>query len=92
MAVSMQIGNTDGKLTQAEWSDFVIRVKDFLDANGAEIHFFGAPPNYERWQNAAWIFNATATDIGEIRLGITQLRSQYGQDSVAWLEGATQFI
>jgi len=90
VTVSLQIGNSDDKLTQKEWASFVRDIKEALMVNEAFVHFFGAPSNYEEWQNAAWVFNVSETS--DLKSEIAKIRMKYDQDSVAWLEGETEFI
>lgn len=39
---TIQIGNSDDKLTQSEWSDFVSAIKDAVQRFSERIHFLAA--------------------------------------------------
>jgi hypothetical protein len=89
--ITLQIGNSDGKLTQGQWAAFVQEIRGLLGCLlPGQLHFFGVSAGYEEWQNAAWVFN---TDEGDwIKDHVEVIRAKYHQDSAAWTEGETSFI
>lgn len=96
MTVTIQIGNTDNKLTQAEWSAFVKLVGDYIERyvedRAAEIHFFASSAGHAPWQNAAWIVSITADYAPLLRADIITARVKFRQDSAAWTTGETSFV
>lgn len=96
MTVTIQIGNSDNKLTQAEWSDFVKLVGDYLaryvEDRAAEIHFFASSAGHAPWQNAAWVVAITAEHEAALRADIGIARRKFRQDSAAWTTGETSFV
>jgi hypothetical protein len=92
MTVTIQIGNSDDKLTQSEWHTFVRFVRNVIDSEGIEVHFFGASANYDRWQNAAWVVNCNDSTAKRLKQTLAEIREQFEQDSIAWTEGETQLI
>ncbi len=92
MTVTIQIGNSDDKLTQAEWAAFVNTVRSTALRFSDEIHFFGASSNYERWQNAAVIIECKETNREALRFQLKEIKAHWRQDSIAWTEGVTEFI
>lgn len=93
ITITLQIGNSDDKLTQAEWHRYVEAVRELLEGRpGVAVHFFGAPPTWTPWQNAAWVFAAEPDALPALREALAEIRARYLQDSVAWTEGATEFI
>lgn len=91
--ITIQVGNSDDKLTQREWSEFVIEVNNLIDTHASNVHFFGAPSNWLVWQNVAWVIqfdDAVVQDVFQETL--RAIRTKYNQDSVAWTEGDTVFI
>lgn len=91
--VTIQIGNSDNKLTQEGWADFVRKVRVSLDfVHGVRVHFFGASTGYEPWQNAAWVVECPDYSLHLLRMRLVSIRKEFSQDSVAWTEGATEFV
>jgi len=52
MIVYISIGNSDDKLTQAQWHEFVREVDDLLVTRTVHGRWFAAPD--VPWQNACW--------------------------------------
>jgi hypothetical protein len=96
MTITIQIGNTDDKLTQAEWSDFVALVHDYIERyvedRAASVHFFGVSADYERWQNAVWVVLLMDEQEPSLRADISTARRKFRQDSAAWTTGETSFV
>jgi hypothetical protein len=90
--VSLQIGNGDGKLSQAQWHAFVVEMKRLVERHSAKVHFFGAPENWREEQNVAFIFDIEAASTENLKSGVTHLRKHFGQESAAWTQGNTLFI
>ncbi len=90
--VSLQIGNGDDKLSQSDWHNFVVATQKLVESRCAKLHFFGAPENWCRQQNVAFIFDLSEDSIEELKAEIRALRKQYQQESAAWTEGKTIFI
>ena len=93
MIVYVSIGNSDDKLTQAEWSSFVARVANEVGAYATVVHgAWYSLPN-ARWQNACWCLGFdSALAVEDIREALTEARKEYRQDSVAWAVAETEFI
>lgn len=92
LTITVQIGNSDDKLTQREWFEFHQRVRQYIRRDCAKVHFDGAPIATAPWQNAAFVFEASAAQAMEIRMVLKSVRKSYRQDSIAWTEGATAFV
>jgi hypothetical protein len=90
MYITVSIGNTDNKLTQQSWNDFVEHVASEIQREG-NIHFFGGAPNWERWQNVAWIVEV-GDDWDILRERLLKIRELYKQDSIFVLEGKGLFL
>ena len=90
--VYVSIGNSDDKLTQAEWSNYVIEMLARVVSIGRTHGDWYSPP-FTRYQNACWCieFNSAA-DIAEAREVATEIRQKYRQDSVAWAVATTEFL
>ena len=90
--ICIQIGNSDDKLTQAQWAEFVRLVKLHVTRYCRELHFSGASANWEPWQNASWVFTCDDNAVDDFKVVLTALRKEFKQNSIAWLEGETRFI
>lgn len=92
MIVNIAIGNTDDKLTQFEWSQFWRSVDDVVRRYANVVHgAFLSTPN-SQYQNASWTFEINDVQAKNLRVWLTTIRKHYNQDSVAWLQGETEFI
>lgn len=90
--VVIQIGNTDNKLTQQEWSRFVHTVNCHiaemrLDAN---VYFRGSSPGDAPWQNYCWVL--TAESLNDLQSRLARLAHAFRQDSIALTVGDTEFV
>lgn len=90
--ITIQIGNSDDKLSQVKWSEFVSDVENAIHQVADRIHFFGSPPSVARWQNATWVASVSEHHIHALKAEIKSIRTYFNQDSAAWTEGETQFI
>lgn len=90
--IVIQIGNSDDKLSQAEWAQFVEAVAYAVNAYALEVHFNGFSPPQEKWQNAAWV--AVCDEAATLELGreLKRTRAHFRQDSVAFTIGDTKMI
>lgn len=99
MIVYISIGNSDDKLTQRSWSQFVEVVQSALDgtvaAGHATVHGSWRSPSDAPWQNACWCveFPPDRFAVEPLRELLTGLTSDYRQDSIAWAEvKTTEFL
>ena len=90
--ITLQIGNSDDKLTQKEWSIFVARINTEVRDEAYQVHFFAPSVGYNEWQNAAWIFSCEPTPLLRLKDIVTAIREKFNQDSAAWTEGETEFV
>ena len=90
--VTLQIGNSDDKLTQREWAAFVEDIAHEINVLAKHVHFCGFSPGDAPWQNACWVFELEADRENELKARVTEHRSRFKQDPVAWTEGRTAFV
>lgn len=97
------IGNSDDKLSQAQWAQFTGEFVETIRIQADEIHgvWWSAPDT--PWQNCCVGFSIedetlppecapTARELGRNRIellkrSLTKLREFYGQEAVAWVVG-----
>lgn len=93
MTTIVQIGNSDNKLTQVEWSEFVHEVGKVLTNRGGPIHFHGCSHGAARWQNAAWVAEIVSPkNLEDVRTDLRIIARQFRQDSIALTTGNTEFV
>ena len=92
-AITVQIGNSDDKLSQKKWSMFVGEIDTEIRNATSQIHFTGYSIPSAPWQNAAWVFVVENEKTKEwLMRRVAEIREMYKQDSVAWTEGETSFL
>lgn len=92
MIVCIQIGNSDDKLTQKDWSDYVQRMQSIVATYAAEIHFSGTSEGSKPWQNACWVLSIPSRAIDRFEEKVVAVRERFNQESVAITTGSTRFI
>jgi len=91
--ITVQIGNSDNKLTQRLWHLYVLRVNILIEQYANMVHFSGGSSNWEPWQNYCWvIYIKLGSSREELKSELEHARKKYNQDSIAWVEGTTEFI
>ncbi len=92
-AVHVSIGNTDGKLTHAEWAEFYRLADELLTATVATAtsgrwHSLPATP----YVNACWAVEVPPEHVDALKGVLGELGRKFRQESIAWLAGETEFI
>ncbi len=90
--VTVQIGNSDDKLTQERWAKFNGFVNYAIARRAHKIHFSGHSNSVAPWQNSAWVFEIEKERADMLLHDLATLCEMFSQDSIAWTEGETQFI
>jgi hypothetical protein len=91
--VYVSIGNSDDKLTQAEWSEFCTRTLGFLQGEASRVHAVWYSRPDAPFQNAAICFEVDLEQQEEPIKGVLrQLAAAYDQDSIAWAIAQTEFL
>lgn len=87
---TLQIGNTDNKLTQQEWSEYVAKIIRVVKKFSDELYFSGGSSNWEPWQNYCIVFSLITDEKLNIFMEmIVEIKDEYKQDSVALTIGST---
>jgi len=90
--VTVQIGNSDDKLTQSQWHHFVTSITARINADAHEIHFHACSNGSDPWQNSAWIFDISPVNIENLKDFLSRKCRNFNQDSITWTQGETEFI
>ena len=92
MNVVISIGNSDNKLTQLQWSDYVSEVEDLIYKSYCRIHFFAGSETYKPWQNVLWLLEFNEVYLPMLEAELKVIRERYNQDSVAIMIGKVKLI
>lgn len=92
MIATIQIGNSDDKLPQSEWSAYVNELASAIKGDGLQIHFFGSSEGSQPWQNACWVVAIRELEVAPMLAEIKRIRQKYRQDSVAFTLGDVRMI
>jgi 2-iminoacetate synthase ThiH len=93
MTVVVQVGNSDNKLTQVQWSRFVRDVRQIVKEFATRVFFQGGSSWDAPWQNACWVFECYDEHLfEEFKQELAVCRDSYRQEAVAVLSGYTDFI
>lgn len=90
--IFVSIGNSDDKLAQQEWAEFVAAVDDLIQHFAPQIYgvFYSDPAS--PYQNACWSFGIDDRPARVLRKSLQSLRKKFRQDSIAWNPSMTEFI
>lgn len=87
------IGNSDGKLTQREWSKFVKEMDRLIRYVARPLYGWWHSLPDAPWQNATVAFMIDVERLGWLRKEVHELRQEFRQDSVAWaVAPVTEFV
>jgi hypothetical protein len=92
LLISVQAGNSDNKLTQQEWAEFVSELGGILAVHEIGRHFFGGSEAYAPWQNVCWVCEMNPESLESLRGQLRQSRMHYRQTSVCLLVGKAEFV
>ena len=90
--ISILIGNSDDKLSQKQWAEFVDNVEFWIKKFCSSIHFSGGSANNLPWQNYCFVFEVEADKEIWIKANLAEIKIKYNQDSIAWIDGQTIFL
>lgn len=95
MTITIQIGNSDDKLPQAQWACFFDQVAEEILASKLPVHFSASSAGHHTWQNACWVVQCDEfayVTANTLKAKLIKIRGHYNQDSIAWTEGVTKFV
>lgn len=90
--MAVLIGNSDDKLSQAEWAQFVRSVLDTVCGSADNVHFEGHTPQASPRQSVAVVFEISTDKRHELQGNLKDIKREFRQDSIAWVEGTTLFL
>jgi len=93
--ITVLIGNSDDKLPQRQWYNFVREMENCIRHFANEFHFSGGSDCKSLYQNYCFVFDMEPCEkmISKLKFSVKDIRKFYGQDSVALLSSdETEFI
>lgn len=87
--VTIQIGNSDDKLSQSQWAHFCSAVKQQIEAHAFRVHFCGGSEADAPWQNMCWVIEIQPMNTNSLKDVLRNVANSYGQESIAWTSGET---
>ncbi|MCU1687848.1 MAG: hypothetical protein JWQ81_8587 [Amycolatopsis sp.] len=84
ITVYVSIGNSDDKLTQRSWYDFVRDYRRAMHSHAKQVYGEWYSASDSEYQNACMAVAVPADWVGALRCQLTKMRTYYDQDSVAW--------
>lgn len=93
ITVYASIGNSDDKLPQFAWSAFVGDFADAIERPAERIHGMWFSASDSPYQNACVCFEIGAALAEDLKAQLAEIRTRYGQDSIAWaVVSETEFV
>lgn len=90
--VYVSIGNSDDKLPQKRWSEFLFETDVTIREEAEAVHGMWYSRPDSPWQNACWCVEISNTGAEELKLKLAHVAYEFQQDSIAWARAATEFI
>lgn len=87
------IGNSDDKLSQADWSVFIEEFRTAMRRYAEQVYGNWLSEPSDRYQNACMAIEVSPGSIGALKMDLGEVRKAYSQDSVAFVVAErTEFI
>ncbi|MEV4846118.1 hypothetical protein AB0K20_23235 [Micromonospora matsumotoense] len=97
--VYISIGNSDDKLSQADWHRYYTEVAQAVQraasATLGQLHGQWVSEPASAWQNACWALQlpVDVASIEHLKMRLAELAADFRQDSIAWAVATdTEFI
>jgi hypothetical protein len=90
--ITVQIGNSDDKLTQARWADFSREVDRLFAKHARKVYFSGFSRPDAHWQNACMVGDMTDGHLSGFRAAMVELCKEYNQENFALTIGTTELV
>ena len=90
--VYIGIGNSDDKLTQAQWSDFARETLNVCAGASKVVGIWFSEPS-ARYQNACICIRVSKpAKMKWLRQQLAVIAGDYGQDAISWAEAKTEMV
>lgn len=90
--VYVSIGNSDDKLSQVRWGEYVTEMVECVREQASAVYgeWYSLP--HSSWQNACIAVEVPEQNVKILRKYLTLVRESFNQDSVAFAVAETEFI
>ena len=89
---TIQISNSDNKLSQDRWSAFCKEMRSAIAEHAAQIFFEGGSKWDAPQQNACWVCEVPEDQVETLKAAVSKSRERFEQDSAAITIGEPKFI
>ena len=90
--VIIQIGNSDNKLSQKDWTNFISVIRNLVGKHCGQVHFDGGSRFDSIYQNFCVIAEIHTIDKENITKDLSTVRKTFNQDSIAVTFGETKLV
>lgn len=90
--VIIQIGNSDDKLSQADWASFIKSTREAIGRHCGQVHFDGGASFDSRWQNVCIVAEIQPIDKQNLQDDLQRVRKAWKQHAIAVTFGKTVMI
>ena len=88
----IQIGNSDNRLSQQLWSQFIQDIQWACLDKMEKQHFGGGSPSEAAWQNYCYVIEVDDEKVDLLLMELIGIRIKYKQDSIAVVLGETKLL
>jgi len=90
----VSIGNSDGKLSHAEWAEFYSQARELLTEIGVTSQVFGAWHSFPAspYVNACWAVEIPAAHVDAVKSALRALARRFRQDTIAFAVAETELL
>lgn len=86
------IGNSDNKLSQESWYHFCTDFEYTMKIHASQVHAVVFSESLSPYQNMAVWIDITELALATLKRELLILKHKYSQESIALLEGETEFV
>lgn len=90
--ISVLIGNSDNRLSQVMWTNFIAAVNHTLLEFAIQFHCKGYSAPTSMYQNACFVFEASNVHFSSIEHNLRRIARKFSQDSIAIVYGDSKLI
>lgn len=86
------IGNSDNKLTQHEWANFITQVTNVVASRSQEVHSIAHTRPDSIYQTAVFVFAVEKANLEPLRKDLATAARHYRQESITLMVAKPEFV